>query len=127
MAALGPMRWWLVAVLGAGTACDSDVRQRAEQLTGGDVERGRQAITSRGCASCHDIPGITTTRGKKNGPPLDGVSLRMYLAGRLEDTPANLMAWVSEPHKLDPKTPMPNTGVTAAEARDIAAYLYTLR
>lgn len=115
-----------VMLVSSLAACESDARRQAEALTGGSVERGKAALTVRGCASCHVIPGVAGVKSRV-GPSLADVTLRMYLAGRLENTPANLMAWVSEPHKLDPKTPMPNTGVTQAEARDIAAYLYSLR
>jgi hypothetical protein len=34
---------------------------------------------------------------------------------------------IQRPHAIDDKTAMPETGITAAEARDLPAYLYTLR
>jgi cytochrome c1 len=40
--------------------------------------------------------------------------------------PTDLMAWLIDPPAIDPRTAMPNMGVTQADARDIAAYLYTL-
>jgi cytochrome c1 len=43
------------------------------------------------------------------------------------NTPANLVAWLVNPAGIDPLTAMPASGVNEAEARDIAAYLYTLR
>ena len=84
------------------------------------------AIRQRGCGSCHTIPGVPGARATV-GPPLSGMAARVYLAGRLLNTPENLMHWVQHPEQVDDKTAMPNTGVTEAEARDIAAYLYTLR
>jgi cytochrome c1 len=61
------------------------------------------------------------------GPPLAGVASRAYIAGVLPNTPENMMVWVRDPQGVDSLTAMPNTGVTASDARDIAAYLYTLR
>ena len=51
----------------------------------------------------------------------------MYLAGRVPNTPDNITKWIQHPHAIDDKTAMPETGVTDQDARDIAAYLYTLR
>lgn len=38
-----------------------------------------------------------------------------------------MIRWIENPSAIDPKTAMPNMGVTVRDARDIAAYLYTLR
>jgi cytochrome c2 len=35
--------------------------------------------------------------------------------------------WIRHPRNISPHTAMPDTGVTVTDARDIAAYLYTLR
>ena len=61
------------------------------------------------------------------GPPLTQVGVRMYLAGRVENTPQNMEHWVRHSREIDPETAMPDTGVTVGDARDIAAYLYMLR
>jgi cytochrome c1 len=45
----------------------------------------------------------------------------------LYNTPDNLMLWIRNPPGVDPLTAMPDTGVTEGDARDIAAFLYTLR
>ena len=52
---------------------------------------------------------------------------RAILAGELPNTPANMIRWVRDPQAVEPATAMPNLGVTEQQARDIAAYLYTLR
>jgi cytochrome c1 len=49
------------------------------------------------------------------------------IAGELPNTPANLTHWIQHPREVEPKTAMPELGVTEDEAYDIAAYLYTLR
>jgi cytochrome c1 len=61
------------------------------------------------------------------GPPLTSIGSRTYLAGELPNTPANMMQWIRHPREAEPRTAMPDTGVTDGDARDIAAYLYTLR
>jgi hypothetical protein len=35
--------------------------------------------------------------------------------------------WIESPRSIDSKTAMPITGISRAEARHVAAYLYTLR
>jgi hypothetical protein len=52
---------------------------------------------------------------------------RIYIAGVLANTPANLIQWIEDPPGIDPRTAMPKLGVDEASARNIAAYLYTLR
>ena len=63
----------------------------------------------------------------KVGPPLAGLASRMYIASVLPNSPANLIRWIEEPTVVDPRTAMPDVGVTPSDARDIAAYLYLLR
>jgi cytochrome c len=61
------------------------------------------------------------------GPPLSQVASRVYLAGRLQNTPDNMIHWIQNPQGVDEKTAMPNLGVTDMDARDITSYLYTLK
>ncbi len=100
--------------------------QEVRALTGGNPSRGRELIRGYGCDSCHTIPGVVTADAHV-GPPLNKVAHRVYLAGHIENTPDNMMRWIQHPRTLDPKTAMPEMGVTEADSRDITAYLYTLR
>jgi cytochrome c2 len=93
--------------------------------TGGDSKAGAQDLSSLGCGSCHTIPGIVGAHGKV-GPSLQGVAQRNYIAGQLPNEPRNIEHWIQHPHSIHPKTLMPELGVTENQARDIAAYLYTL-
>lgn len=102
------------------------LESRVHALTGGNSEAGRAAITQRPCGGCHEIPGIPGAAGKV-GPSLSAFSGRLYIGGRLQNTPDNLVAWIENPHIIDPQNVMPPMGIGEAEARDIAAYLYTLR
>jgi cytochrome c1 len=61
------------------------------------------------------------------GPPLIYFSERTMIAGELPNSEDNLIHWIEHPREVEPKTAMPELGVTDRDARDIAAYLYTLR
>jgi cytochrome c len=114
------------AFVGLGFACSQSDDQVARQLTGGDPLHGRDAIHSYGCDTCHTIPGILTADATV-GPPLTRIARRSYLAGRVQNTPENMIQWIRHPHSVDERTLMPEMNVSERDGRDIAAYLYTLR
>jgi hypothetical protein len=72
------------------------------------------------------IPGVAGARGRV-GPSLAGFASRPYIAGALPNRPLELVAWIRDPQAVHPATIMPRLGVSAADARDIAAHLYRLR
>ena len=113
---------FLLALL---VACHSQDDDSARQLTGGDPSRGKSAISRYGCGTCHTIPGISA--GGQVGPPLSNIGERVYLAGQLPNTPDNMIRWIREPQKVERGTAMPDMHVSEKDARDMAAYLYTLR
>jgi cytochrome c2 len=98
----------------------------AAQLTRGDPERGRADVLQRRCGACHKIPGLPGADGEV-GPSLDGLPRRAVIAGRLPNQPEAMVAWLRSPHAIVPDVGMPELGLGEPEARDIAAYLYTLR
>ena len=51
---------------------------------------------------------------------------RGYIAGLLPNDEAHMMRWLQSPQAVDPRSAMPDVGLTADEARDIAAYLHRL-
>ncbi len=108
------------------TSCGGEARGEARRVDGGDVERGRAALRSYGCGACHIIPGIPEGRGLA-GPPLDAWGRRPYIAGHAGNSVENLVLFIQTPQAIRPNTAMPNLGVTNVDARDMAAYLYTLR
>jgi len=123
----------LLVVLGALFGLGREYMQKryetanqAIRLTGGDPDRGEAAIGRYGCGACHQIPGIPGARGRV-GPPLTGIAGRVYIAGRLSNTPPNMMLWIQHPQHVEPGTDMPEMGVTNRDVHDIAAYLYTLQ
>ncbi|HVT05836.1 MAG TPA: c-type cytochrome [Polyangia bacterium] len=93
---------------------------------GGDPAAGKQLVEARHCGVCHDIDDVTGAAGVI-GPPLDHFAARSFIAGRVPNTPANLITWIRSPQSVDPRTAMPSVGLGDAEARNVAAYLYTLR
>lgn len=92
-------------------------------VSGGDAGNGKSDITAYGCGGCHQIPDVDQADGRI-GPSLGGFAHRRYIAGRLANTPDNLIRWIVDPQAVSPGTLMPDLGVSDQAARDIAAYLY---
>jgi cytochrome c551/c552 len=112
-----------VAAVGACTHGEAD----AMALThGGDAARGKELIRSYGCGSCHTIPRVTGAESTV-GPSLQGEATHAYIAGVMPNLPENMIRWIMDPPSVDDKTAMPNLRVSATDARDIAAYIYTLQ
>lgn len=95
-------------------------------VAGGDAERGATLIAMVGCGACHTIPGISGARGRV-GPPLVQIGNQAIIAGMLANTPDNLVTWIRTPQSVVPGNAMPNMELNDHDARDIAAYLYSLR
>ncbi len=95
------------------------------QIPQGDPAHGAAAIAQYGCGTCHWIPGIPGADGMA-GPRLSNLSQRSILAGQLPNNPENLIGWIEHPQSIKPGDSMPDLGVDDADARDIAAYLYSL-
>jgi cytochrome c2 len=94
-------------------------------VSGGDAARGKLVIAQVGCGTCHRIPGVRGARGRV-GPPLDGFAQRSFIGGAVPNRPAMLIEWVRAAPKLAPNTAMPPMPLDEGDARDVAAYLYTL-
>lgn len=92
----------------------------------GDRTAGKQALQQYLCITCHAIPGVVGAHGRV-GPSLAGIASRQYIAGVLPNTTANMLRWIRHPTEVDPLTAMPDLNVSEQDARDIAAFLYTLR
>ena len=90
-----------------------------------EPERGKAMIRKYGCVACHTIPGVPGATGTV-GPELDDVKQRIYIAGVLPNSPQNLVYWIRNPREAAPRTAMPDLDVAERDARDIAAYLYSL-
>jgi cytochrome c len=127
-------RWlalFAVALIGASTAValvawetQDQSRNVAITVAGGDPARAPDIIRRYGCAGCHTIPGIPGGDGKVGGP-LAGIRSRVYVGGVVTNTADNLVAWIVTPQTFSPRSAMPATGISEAEARDVATYLYS--
>jgi mono/diheme cytochrome c family protein len=102
----------------------SEAEAVARALTGGDPSRAPALITRYGCGGCHAVPGVRGADGRV-APPLGGLRERVYLGGVLPNSAENLVNWIVDPRRYAPGTAMPASGIGEAEARDVAAYLYT--
>ena len=100
------------------------LRMHAAAETGGDPARGEAMFIQYGCGSCHAVKDVRTATGLV-GPPLDGIALRMIIAGHLANNPQNMETWIRNPQQVSPGTAMPDLHVGEQDARDITAFLYT--
>lgn len=111
---------------GVGTYLTKDREERravAVAMTGSDPAQAPAIFRKYGCAGCHAIAGIAGADGKVGGP-LTGLRQRVYIGGVINNTPDNLVQWIVSPQRFSPRTAMPTTGISEAEARHLAAYLY---
>ena len=118
-----------LALLLAGSVLLGSCREEGvvprQRVAGGDPSRGERSIVAYGCGSCHVIPGVPQAEGRV-GPPLTDLANRAFIAGQLPNEPDALVRWIRQPQEIRPGSAMPDLGVTDGDARDIAAYLYTL-
>jgi cytochrome c len=117
-------------IAGAGlllalAGCAPDGPQIAARKVG-DPARGQMLIGTLGCGACHRIPGVPDAVGLV-GPPLDQMGRRTILAGLLPNTPEHMVRWLRAPQSITPGNAMPDMAIDERDARDMAAYLYTLR
>ncbi|MDF2811246.1 MAG: hypothetical protein K0S56_2277 [Microvirga sp.] len=116
--------WVTLAPVILGACGDTSQQNGPHHIAGGDPERGKTLIHAYGCGACHTIAGIRGARGKV-GPALEDYAQQHLLAGFLPNSPRYLIAWLMDPVALNPRTAMPSHGLSEAEARHIASYLYT--
>lgn len=91
----------------------------------GNPDTGRAVIASVGCGACHRIPGVAGASGIV-GPSLRDFAERPLIGGTHVNEPSVLVGWVRNAPELSPDTGMPRMPLSEQEARDAAAYLYTL-
>ena len=114
----------LLALCWLGAGCSD--QPAVPSGVNGDPDRGKLLLRQYGCGTCHTIPGVPSARGNV-GPPLEGISKRVYLGGVITNTPGNMIRWIRTPEQVDPRTAMPNLQVSEAHAQDMIAYLYRLK
>ncbi|MGK0362709.1 MAG: cytochrome c2, partial [Bradymonadia bacterium] len=110
-------------------ACITPAPTTAAPATG-DPARGKARYEALGCATCHRF----YTRDRPTSAPLTApitpanMARGLLLAPELSHTRARfrrdaLVAWLQHSPKLKPDTAMPDFGLTAQDARDIAAWI----
>jgi len=125
VATMGKIGAAVLAVGLLGLAACADKGGASRDLAGADAGEGLRLVRAHGCGACHAIPGVAWPGGRTGGS-LAGVAARPMIAGRLPNQPAVMAAFVRDAPSLLPDTGMPPMRLSEAEARDIAAYLYTL-
>ncbi|MDQ6717900.1 MAG: c-type cytochrome [Gemmatimonadota bacterium] len=118
--------WAIFACIILTAACDRRGSVPIQLVEGGSAERGNARIESAGCGSCHVIPGVRGADGVV-GPNLTAFGRHSFIGGEAPNTPDALVRWIMDPHQIEPATVMPDLEINERDARDIAAYLYTLR
>lgn len=103
-----------------------DWEEAARNVYDADPDNGARLMTELGCGGCHVIPGIAGANGTV-GPSLHGFARRAYVAGVLPNEPGGVTRWLMNPPAQSPQTAMPKIEMTEEQARDMTAYLMTLR
>jgi cytochrome c oxidase subunit 2 len=104
-------------------------QQVATPSTDALEQRGQAVYFATGCEHCHTIQGITRPESAIGvvGPDLTHLASRTTLAaGRLENTPQNLAAWLLDPHEIKPGVHMPATPLAADDMEALVAFLMKL-
>ena len=122
----GAMALLLGVTVAAGACSSHPAKPSTRVVTGGSADLGKDAVDHYGCGRCHTIPGVKRASALV-GPPLIHWSKRSFIAGELANTPDNLIRWIQNPKEVEPGTDMPVLGVTPEDARNIAAYLMSIR
>lgn len=92
----------------------------------GEAASGEQIFVQRTCVNCHTVVG--TAANQRLGPDLTHLASRRTLAaGAAENTPSELARWLQDPDSIKPGSHMPNLHLSAAEVRELVAYLETLK
>lgn len=108
------MRWLIPLLLLLPSAAEA-----------GDRHAAAKSLIAAQCAACHTVPGVPGAVGRV-GPSLKGIARQQIIAGKLANTPANMVRWLMHPQQVTPGNAMPEMGLTQDQARKIADYLYTL-
>lgn len=90
----------------------------------GDVEKGRSLFRSVGCLACHVTAGQEPQPGKEAfkatfAPDLSAIGSKVSYEW--------IYGWILNPTHYFPETRMPSLRLSEEEARNVAAYLATLR
>lgn len=91
---------------------------------GGNAARGKEVVETVGCKGCHVI-GTDTRMRDARGFSYD-IAPELTRAGSKLD-PDWIFEWIKNPRRYRPNTNMPNLRLSDQEAKDVVAYLETLK
>ena len=91
---------------------------------GGNAAKGKELVESVGCLACHSIGEQTKVRDLR-GSSYDMAPELTRVGSKV--TPDWMFEWVRNPRHYNPTTKMPNLRLTEGEARDVTAYLSTMK
>ncbi|MBV9581923.1 MAG: cytochrome c oxidase subunit II [Chloroflexi bacterium] len=103
------------------------VQQQAQPVTPSG-SAGEQVFLQNTCVSCHTIRGLPGATGAV-GPDLTHLGSRSTLgAGVIDNTPANLQAWIRDAQAIKPGVLMPAFGsITPSDLSALTDYLESLK
>jgi cytochrome c2 len=109
---------------------DAPVAAEPPELKGADLGKGRQLVEAKGCGSCHVFTGAPIQASAPPSMDPREFDRAFKLAPDLRvtrerTTPARLLAWLEDPKAVKPDSAMPKIALTPAEAKDIAAFLWS--
>ena len=108
-----------------GAWVDAQRQPAATPPPGSPAEPGAGLFTSKGCAGCHTVEGVSNG---KIGPNLTHVYSRTSFAGSMFDmSPENLRTWLHDPPGVKPGSKMPNLKLSPEDISSLVAYLQTLK
>jgi mono/diheme cytochrome c family protein/cytochrome c5 len=88
------------------------------------LARGKQLLSERGCVGCHQVSGAGLAQPPKNEPPVRQLGLAPDLRfARERAEPSAIVRWLLDPTRVKHDSAMPNLGLDAQDARDLAAFL----
>jgi cytochrome c oxidase subunit 2 len=111
-------------------AWEANERGPAIATTTDAAARGAQLFADMTCVKCHGIASAAPNAVElpRVAPDLTHIARRKTLAaGRLDNTPANLAAWLKDPQAIKPGSHMPSLQLTDAKVADLVAYFESLQ
>ncbi|MGA7159365.1 MAG: c-type cytochrome [Bacteroidota bacterium] len=91
---------------------------------GGSAEKGKEHFENFGCKACHVMGDDLRVRNAR-GSSYDFAPELTHAAGKLH--PDWIFDWIKNPRHYNPTTKMPNLRLTDGEARDLVAYIMTMK
>jgi mono/diheme cytochrome c family protein len=106
------------------SAKPSDSTLPAVSAVSEDIAHGKRLLTERACVSCHQVTGAGLPAPPKSEPAPRTLGLAPDLRfARERSTPEAIARWLMDPQRVKPDAVMPNLGLSANDARDLAAFL----